>query len=185
MIVYLYGLRAARGPIRYVGKASNLFRRYLEHQKRAHRGMNLPVYDWWRSLSTAPEIVALMVVDEAIWQDAERSLIASLRGAGYRLLNVATGGEGGDFMGLRGTHLSAEHRAKISLGLRQSDLRFRPHLSTLNRRINATRRSAWTDARRQQYRNRFSGTGNPFYGKKHSQATKEKISAARRTRPCK
>ena len=184
MIVYLYGLRARGGPIRYIGKADDFQRRFFEHKKRARRGMKLPIYDWWRSMAEDPEIIPLVLVDHDHWQDAERSLIAAMRDYGARLLNVATGGEGGDFMQLKGQPLSREHRRRISIGMKNSPKRFRPHLSRLNLERNTTEKgkAIWTEERRKALSAKMRGSGNPFYGRKHSISTRNRIASAMRER---
>lgn len=81
------------GELRYIGKANNPKKRLASHL-RASRSRETPVYDWMRKLARTgliPEMVVL-AEDCADWQSEERRLIREARNSGYRLLNVADGG---------------------------------------------------------------------------------------------
>lgn len=118
----VYGLIDPRTDcLRYVGKTTNLKKRYSRHcnpqrSDRSHRGC------WLRGIRNSglqPVVVVLEEVAEQDVVDAECFWIASLRAAGADLVNAANGGEGG---ATRTGHRSTEaHRANIAkahLGLR-------------------------------------------------------------------
>ncbi|WP_332763951.1 GIY-YIG nuclease family protein [Phenylobacterium sp.] len=91
--VEIYGLTDAAGEIRYIGKANNAAQRFKGHLRECRR--RSPLYDWIASLragGTLPSCVVLTTCDESAWQDEERRLIAWGRALGYRLLNLADGG---------------------------------------------------------------------------------------------
>ncbi len=80
--------------IRYIGKATNSVKRLKSHIRDSRR-RNTPVYCWIRSLmktNNLPELIVLEVVEDSVWEDAERRLIAQHRANG-RVLNVADGGD--------------------------------------------------------------------------------------------
>lgn len=91
----IYALRDPRtGALRYIGKANCARRRFVTHQRDAHR-RNTPVYAWWRDLLAEGCSPVLEILDntvtEATWAAQERELIATYRLV-YDLLNVAPGG---------------------------------------------------------------------------------------------
>jgi len=94
--VDLYVLRCPRsGEIRYAGKANNAEQRLKSHLRDAHR-RNTPVYCWIRALladGLTPKIEVVSRSSIESWQLEEKLLIAELRAAGARLLNLAEGGE--------------------------------------------------------------------------------------------
>ena len=42
---------------------------------------------------------------------------------------------------------------------------------------------AWTEERRQDFQARFSGSGNPFYGRQHTEESKQKVSSSKVGKP--
>lgn len=79
--------------LRYIGKANSALKRLNSHLRDCTR-RNTPVYRWIRKLvglGCPPEILVLSECDD--WQREERRLIASARDRGYKLLNVADGGD--------------------------------------------------------------------------------------------
>ena len=85
----IYGLRESETlPVRYVGATTNTHNRILQHLSRARNGSVYPVYEWIRTLASAPILTVLEVVSDGDWQGAERRWINDLPD----LLNVALGG---------------------------------------------------------------------------------------------
>jgi hypothetical protein len=90
----IYGLLdPGTGELRYIGKANNSRKRLASHLRDSRR-RDTPVYRWIRKLLSkglAPELVVLAECDD--WKAKEIELIAKARGFGFRLLNVADGGD--------------------------------------------------------------------------------------------
>jgi hypothetical protein len=79
------------GEVRYIGKANDAAKRFASHL-RENRRNHYPLYRWIASLSVAPSVIVLA---ESIgdWRDLESQVISQYRAWGYRLLNVANGGD--------------------------------------------------------------------------------------------
>lgn len=97
MPIVIYGLRCPRsGNIRYIGKTTDLRRRYLAHL--ACRNPRHPLYCWVASLKKAklsPIIEVLQEIpDGADWASAERLAIEFARNDGWPLFNRTSGGDG-------------------------------------------------------------------------------------------
>lgn len=82
------------GELRYIGKADCSDKRLKGHLRDARR-RNTPVYAWIRKLLACGKTPEMVVIDEACsdWKARERELIARARLSGYRLLNLADGGD--------------------------------------------------------------------------------------------
>lgn len=91
----IYGLTCpATGEVMYVGKADDHQARLKSHLRDAIR-RSTPVYVWIRGLidsGTRPGIVHLCDSIGDRWQDLERQIIAQYTSDGFKLLNVAAGG---------------------------------------------------------------------------------------------
>lgn len=80
------------GETRYIGKANDARKRLATHLRDSRR-RDTPVYRWIRKLASngmIPALTVLCATDD--WQQAEKNEIAKARAAGFRLLNVAEGG---------------------------------------------------------------------------------------------
>lgn len=90
----IYGLyHPETGELRYIGKANDSAKRLKSHLRDVNRRMT-PLYGWMRSLVKAglvPCVRVLAVSDD--WQAKEKELIAKHREEGFRLLNLADGGD--------------------------------------------------------------------------------------------
>lgn len=81
------------GEPRYLGKANNPEKRLATHLRDMHR-RDYPVYRWMRKLADRHEVPELVVIGWfEDWKDAERRMIGVSRARGWRLLNVAAGGD--------------------------------------------------------------------------------------------
>lgn len=93
--VQIYALRhPLTGEIRYIGKSKDAQKRLKAHIRRS-REQDWPVSRWIRKLALdglTPSITIITSV-EGDWQSVERGLIEVARAEGFRLLNVAAGGE--------------------------------------------------------------------------------------------
>lgn len=93
MTASIYGLcHPITGELRYIGKANKPAARLKSHGKDADR-QRTPVHCWITKLFGlgGPEMVILEEGCED-WVSAERRWIAKARAAGFRLLNLADGG---------------------------------------------------------------------------------------------
>jgi hypothetical protein len=80
--------------IRYAGKAKNMAARLKTHLRDSTRRIT-PVCCWITSLmakGTPPLIKLVAQVQDERWEEVETMLIAQLRADGFRLLNLADGG---------------------------------------------------------------------------------------------
>ena len=92
----IYGIVGSDGAVRYVGKAINPNKRWLQHKADRNR-LQRPLYSWMRRELDAGRPVQMVVlewVSRDDWEAAERRLIAKHRRNG-RLLNLCPGGAGG------------------------------------------------------------------------------------------
>lgn len=92
----IYAISDCEGVVRYVGKAINPHKRWLQHKADRNR-VGRPVYNWLRREMDAGRSVNFAVLEwvpRDAWEVAERRLIAEHRKSG-KLLNLAPGGSGG------------------------------------------------------------------------------------------
>lgn len=146
--------------------------------------------------------------DADTWANSEEiRLIHGYRLAGHRLTNLTTGGEGvsGWAMpeevkekirqALSGKQKSEEHRSQMSRNLasRWEDPDFRQFMQevhcdkevsdvTRSRMSQAHVGKTHTSATRKKMSERCVGSGNPFFGKRHTEESKEKIRQGSRRR---
>lgn len=110
--VYVYGLREGQ-DVRYIGVSRDIKTRVSRHCRDAKRGSALPVHRWIRK-NGRPEFSVLGCAtsyDEAY--ALEKRLISEARAMSIcKLLNVCSGGRGGDAS--KGRALSPEHKEAIS-----------------------------------------------------------------------
>lgn len=92
--VVIYALcHPATGEIRYIGKANDAPKRLAGHLRDARR-RRTPVYDWMKKLTSeglSPTLRILMHSWD--WRVSEREVIRQYRSDGFRLLNLADGGD--------------------------------------------------------------------------------------------
>ncbi len=78
------------GDVRYIGKAKNSLTRFKQHLSSDRK---TPLYDWIRSLlrrGLVPKLSVLMSSWD--WEASEVEAISQYRSDGFRLLNIADGG---------------------------------------------------------------------------------------------
>ncbi len=92
----IYALKdPENGEIRYIGKANDSEKRLRSHLRDAKR-RTTPVYCWIQKLAKdgkIPKLEVLLICQKEAWPEYERILIAEYRAGGFRLLNVADGGD--------------------------------------------------------------------------------------------
>lgn len=82
------------GSVRYIGKATDSQKRLKSHLRETRRVT--PLYQWiakLRGLGMAPTVRVRLTCGIDEWEAAERAAIAQGRADGWRLLNVADGGD--------------------------------------------------------------------------------------------
>lgn len=92
--VYIYGITDEAGTVRYVGKSKNVERRFKDHLNERER--TYPLYTWLRKQRREGRAVGCKVLAVATtqdWQSLERALIKQYREDGFKMLNVADGGD--------------------------------------------------------------------------------------------
>ncbi len=152
---YIYGIHClAIGKYIYVGKASDINIRFKDHLNHSH---NDCVCRWVSEKGGSNFQVE--VLEEVSfktskdWIKREGFFIAKLREEGHPLCNKNDGGGGA-------TEVSEEVRVKISKKIKAS----------------------WTPEKRKKRSNRYSGEGNPMYGKQRHHTKETKAKQAKRTR---
>lgn len=176
--------------VRYVGKSSRPNKRFREHlssaeAKKTHRDC------WVLSLVSSgrsPVFEVLAEVPFTEWEFWERAYIRFFKELGCDLTNATEGGEGATL----GVTLSAEHRQKISKSSqgRQHTLEHRKKISEAltgktkspehRQKISAAKLGLTaSDETKKKFSAMRSGSGNPMFGKRHSEETKAKIRATK------
>lgn len=84
----LYGLAAADGVIRYVGRTKTPTRRMAHHRRSAASGSGKqPVHDWIRAVLAAGDDIHMVVLWECAVRSTERREIMVRTASGEPLLN--------------------------------------------------------------------------------------------------
>lgn len=95
-IIYIYCLKhPLTKEIRYIGKTNNLSKRLIKHLSDSKR-RKTPVYNWISKLlknNLTPEIEELLQTDIKNWPNEEIRIISEYKSNGFRLLNLALGGD--------------------------------------------------------------------------------------------
>lgn len=123
--VYIYGLiDPETHTLRYIGKAKNPERRYIEHLSIARRTKKRCYRDNWilsvLSKGLKPSLEIIEVCDDSNWQESERFWIEQAFEAGVKLTNISQGGRSGPsgdrhpFYG-GGDKFTPEHRMRMSI----------------------------------------------------------------------
>lgn len=178
--VFIYTLNdPITGLVRYVGKTKNVSHRFRNHLYRARQGRNHRVC-WIRSLlaqGLKPVFVIVDEVSEIEWPSWEVAYIEFFRECGCDLVNANQGGEGGICP-------SEETRRKMSrahLGKRQSEAtRLKIGLASANRVVSLETRARMSVVKSGKNHPMFGRCGelHPWFGKKHSEEARRKISEA-------
>lgn len=164
-IVYIYGLFDPRdNQLRYVGKTINLEGRLRSHIDWARDDVSCPKSDWIKELlrlGLEPVISILEETDEEGWAEAERRWIADCRTKGLKIFNVADGGPNPpDWMGRKQSIYHVRKRVEA----RQAKGNYH-HSEETRKKISEKKKG------------KKVGPNNPFYGKHHTDETKQKIKA--------
>lgn len=163
MKVFIYGLFDPKNnELRYVGKAINLANRLKSHIDFAKDDISCPKSDWIKELlaqNLEPIISVLEETTEEGWAEAEIRWIADCRAKGLNLFNVADGGPNPpDWMGRKQSSYHVRKRVEA----RKANDSY-GHSEETKQKIS------------QKKKGTKLGFDNPFYGKHHTQETKEKI----------
>lgn len=103
--------------------------------------------------------------------EAERFFIAYWRYIGADLLNVTDGGDGGNLPGERNSFYGKKHRPETIEANR------RAHLGKRTKGTTGMKLSEATRVKMRGPRPHTTGKNHPMFGKKHSEETRQKISA--------
>lgn len=164
-VVYIYGLFDPRdNQLRYVGKTINLEARLRDHINWAIQDDPCPKSDWIKellSLGLEPIISILEETDEEGWAEAEVNWIATCRKLGLNIFNVANGGPNPpDWFGRKQSVYHVRKRVEA----RQAKGNYY-HSEETRKKISEKKKG------------KKVGPDNPFYGKHHTEETKQKIRA--------
>ena len=171
---YIYALcHPHTNEIRYVGKARDLNKRYSQHLHKS--SLSKPSYKnfWVLSLLSKglfPKMIVLDCVANTEEDNAEKYWIDELKDVGCSLTNLTLGGDGGD------TCITDERKTirsqKISNALSGNPKSFE-HRKALS--ISKSGKQIHTEHHKEELKRKHSGTGNPFFGKSHSESSVKKI----------
>lgn len=100
------------GMVKYVGKTKDTKERFRKHLSENNDTRKSKWVRGIKAKGSVPLFEIIDEVDEANWEEAERSYIRLFKSLGADLLNHLPGGEGGPTM--LGRKLTDEQRAKIS-----------------------------------------------------------------------
>lgn len=133
MKTVIYGLFCPlEGAVRYIGKSSEVEKRFKAHLYAANSAGRTHKQRWIAKVLAAglqPSLVILEQVSGEPWQDCERRWIAKALADGWPLTNVAKGGEGS-------SPLTEAERAKKIQRLRDPETR---------RRMSESAKARWAD----------------------------------------
>jgi len=197
MNTFIYALREPdTGEIRYIGKANDLQERLRMHVEHAYIEKNHRAC-WVRSLLEKGKKPIIEIVDEVSFEDwaaLEAAYIQFYLEEGCRLVNGTFGGEGFGIlseevrlkikMALKGRKISDETRRKMSLAHRGKQLTSEHRKNLSLARLGNTNKKGkkHTEEFKERCSERCSGKGNPFFGKRHTQETKDKMRHRRHER---
>ena len=158
MVACIYALvEPFSGLIRYIGKTTQtLPKRMWDHWYRLKSGKKTHCYDWLRSLikeGHGPDVVVIQDGFRELEElnSAEKHWISYFKNVQKMpLTNHTAGGDGGV--------MDASTRKKVSDSRKG--------------------KGKWSEERRRKASERMKGTNNPFYGRKHSEESKCKMSAS-------
>lgn len=193
----------------YVGKGRGGRANMMARRNRHHKAIQAKLHRL--GLAVEVRIIASNLTEEEAF-DLEKKQIAFYLKNGIDLANMTIGGEGSTgHVGLRGKDhpmygkpgpmlgkkMTDEQRHKISLAMKGKKLRLGAVLSEeTKRKISDARKGKPSPvkgiAKSADHRAKLSesvsraiqGVNNPFYGKRHSDETKAKISATKRSQSC-
>jgi group I intron endonuclease len=178
---------ACSGEIRYVGKSSNGLVRPMSHLKeRIYNGVlkNTHLYKWVRKMlrdGKTIEVKVLETCERDICAEREIHWIKTLREGGARLCNATNGGEG--CLGRKMSEKTKAALIKAHTGKKAIDEQ-RLKMSIAHRGLTSSRKGVTLSEEQKQKISknsaRLSGPANPFYGKKHTEETKKRISLSKR-----
>ena len=192
-VSYIYALcDPDTGYLRYVGKSDNPQKRLSSHMAESVRSNFCRRHHWIVGLvksGLTPTLIILEEVQRHEWVSAEQFWIASMRLAGCDLVNGSDGGEGNKNCRLSAITRQRMSAAKIGVPLTPAQ---RIHFVGMRRGVEVTAktRKKMSDAHKGQklpeghaFWGGLHGEAHGFFGKRHTEETKAKISAAKMGRP--
>jgi hypothetical protein len=178
----IYGLFDPESDhLRYVGKTTNIAKRYESHLYESAKRSRKPYSRRWIASLLArglkPKMEVLDIVSSAVANDAERCWIASMRLAGCKLTNRTDGGDGQS----KGYQWSAEARRKIGLagrGKKRSDETKAKLRAAFSKPEEVAKRRARVEWLKQNNPDWLAKVRVGFSGRAHRKESIEKISAS-------
>ena len=169
----IYGLLDPKTfSIKYVGKTCvSPHKRYKSHITGALQGKDLRVHRWIRSLSELP-ILYILEIDSVDIDKSEKFWIARFRKDGIDLTNLTSGGDG--------IHKGYHHTTEARLNMKQSKQNVSED-TKVKMSASSKGRAPWNKGKKlssdilETYR-------KAQLGKKHTDATKTKMSCAQKRR---
>ena len=137
--------------IKYIGKSDNPKNRFLRHINDTHKNRSHK-NSWLKyllSMNLHPELFILDEIPKTEWQFWEQHYISLYKSYGYKLTNMTIGGESGN--------INKESIIKMV----QTRIKNNSYKKT--------------EDQKQKMSIKYIGKNNPFFNKKHSQSSKDKI----------
>lgn len=171
---YIYALcHPHTNEIRYVGKAKDLNKRYSQHLHKSSLSKSSYKNSWILSLLSKglfPKMVVLDYVSNLDENSAEMYWIEQLKSAGCSLTNLTLGVDGGDTCITDERKASRSQKISNALSKNPKSIEHRKALS-----ISKSGKQIHTKCHKEELKMKYSGSGNPFFGKRHSAASVKKI----------
>jgi len=187
---FIYALTDPRTfEVRYIGKSDNPYERYCKHLLDISKTHKVAWVKLLLSLGLLPILQIVEQCDKSVWQQKERDWIAFEKRCGCNLTNATEGGSGYASYGGKG-HKSYKvkrkfsDRTRIKMSLAHTGKGKHKFSDKAKKNISdaAKKRKPMSLERRSLLSNKMKGVNNPFYGKKHSEETKNLISFSRSKR---
>jgi len=183
MLTFIYGLiDPLTGECRYVGKADNVQIRFNRHMQPKQLLSSTHKNSWLKTLVSAglkPELVIFDKVLKSEWEAHEKWWIAYFRYIGADLTNGTSGGDGCRLLGKQNAMYGRKGEDHPSYGKPRDPETVKKIRKALTGKARVNMSKAAKD-RVGAMGKAQTGDLNPFYGKEHSDETKQKWSAKRK-----
>jgi len=152
-MIYIYTLEDPDGNIRYAGQTQNIRERYSAHCRLSKLRENTHKNNWIKGLLKNGHKPIINVLEEVVDTEGDSTeiyWIAQLKAWGFALTNGTDGGSTG-VHNRKGCKLTEAHKKKIS-------------------------KSSKGHKKPDGFKEKITGANNHFFGKKHSEETRHKLS---------
>ena len=168
----------------YIGSARNFKERWRGHKSKLINGIhkNQNLQHWFtKSIETNGKIVFSIleyVYNKPDILSVEQEWIQRHLNEGYNILNI-------DLEPTKKSNITTCINKKISnyrIGKKYEDIFGVISAKQMKKKQSEAQRKIWTEEKRKEHSEKFNGENNPFYGKKHSPETKQKLSSLQKNK---